>query len=99
MYVCTPCSRLDNKLYGRIKTTSVKNEREKKTIHASFLATIIVNTRVKKEKKKRKTVKIVSEKGLKKRGHAKRKRKKKEFPTNQQQKKISLILKHHIDRR
>lgn len=79
MYVCTPCSRLDNKLYGRIKTTSVKNEREKKkTIHASFLATIIVNTRVKKKKKKkRKTVKIVSEKGLKKRGHAKRKRKKK----------------------
>lgn len=51
---------------------------KKKTIHASFLATIIVNTRVKKKKKKkRKTVKIVSEKGLKKRGHAKRKRKKK----------------------
>lgn len=97
--MCTPCSRLDNKLYGRIKTTSVKNEREKKTIHASFLATIIVNTRVKKKKKKkRKTVKIVSEKGLKKRGHAKRKRKKKKFPTNQQQKKISLILKHHIHR-
>ena len=91
MYVCTPCSRLDNKLYGRIKTTSVKNEREKKTIHASFLATIIVNTRVKKEKKKRKTVKIVSEKGLKKRGHAKRKRKKKNSQRINNKKKFRLF--------
>lgn len=92
MYVCTPCSRLDNKLYGRIKTTSVKNEREKKTIHASFLATIIVNTRVKKKKKKkRKTVKIVSEKGLKKRGHAKRKRKKKNSQRINNKKKFRLF--------